>query len=330
MINKKIAFITEMGFVGNVPRTHPNARTEFAWMVALQAHHFPFQKYRDVRGYDYVICILPKGAPTVDSQGSKIQHPYPRPKLGDFLNGGDFISTLKSNNGRLCYMQEGPTWFADNYDLENQIFHYNFINECDIVFCHNRKDKKYYKGINQNVHVMPTLLIEDLIKDIVPNKEDKIMIGGNFSRWYGGFQSYLVASKFNLPMYIPSSHSKRDGEELMPNLTHLPYVQWIDWMKILSTFKFAVHLMPTVAAGTFSLNCAYFGIPCIGNKFVDTQHICFPLLSVDPDELQIAEHQSKILLDEERVVGIGNLARERFNEHFGEQVYLEKMEKIFE
>jgi len=33
----EIAFFTEMGFNGKVPRTHENMRTEFAWMVALAA-----------------------------------------------------------------------------------------------------------------------------------------------------------------------------------------------------------------------------------------------------------------------------------------------------
>ena len=30
----KVAFFTEMGFNGKIPRTHKNMRTEFAWMVA--------------------------------------------------------------------------------------------------------------------------------------------------------------------------------------------------------------------------------------------------------------------------------------------------------
>jgi hypothetical protein len=328
MINKKIAFITEMGFSGKVPRDHPNARTEISWQIALQSDHFPIKDYKNVKGYDYVICILPKGAPTVDCQGVKISTVYSRPKLSDFLSS-EFSLILKSNNGSLCYMQEGPSWFSENYDVGDQILHYNFINECDLIFCHNRHDKQYFKGINNNVYIMPTLLIEDLIKNIIPQKADRVMIGGNFSRWYGGFKSYLVASKLNVPMFVPSSHSKRDGEENMPNLNHTPYVQWVDWMNILSTFKFAVHLMPTIAAGTFSLNCAYFKIPCVGNKFVDTQHTCFPLLSVGPDDLQNANRVVMNLLDEDRCLGIGKLARDRYEENFSEQVYLEKMKKIF-
>ena len=46
--------------------------------------------------------------------------------------------------------------------------------------------------------------------------------------------------------------------------------------------------MPTIAAGTFSLNCAYFGIPCIGNELVDTQLKCFPELSVNVEDVDKA------------------------------------------
>ena len=36
----KVAFLTEMGFKGKILSDHPNMRTEFAWMYALNADHF--------------------------------------------------------------------------------------------------------------------------------------------------------------------------------------------------------------------------------------------------------------------------------------------------
>ena len=54
--------------------------------------------------------------------------------------------------------------------------------------------------------------------------------------------------------------------------------------------------MPTVAAGTFSLNCAYLGIPCIGNKAVDTQRVCHPSLAVDVWNLEHARFVAKELV----------------------------------
>jgi len=55
--------------------------------------------------------------------------------------------------------------------------------------------------------------------------------------------------------------------------------------------------MPTIAAGTFSLNCAYFGIPCIGNEKVDTQRICHPDLCVDVDDIESARKLAVKLRD---------------------------------
>ena len=37
----KIAFLSEMGFTGKIPKDHPNMRTEMAWMCALDATHYP-------------------------------------------------------------------------------------------------------------------------------------------------------------------------------------------------------------------------------------------------------------------------------------------------
>ena len=47
--------------------------------------------------------------------------------------------------------------------------------------------------------------------------------------------------------------------------------------------------MPTWAAGTFTLNCAYHGIPCIGYKGLDTQEQLHPSLSVDYGDLNAAK-----------------------------------------
>ena len=38
-MNKNLVFISQMGFVGKVPRTHSNMRVEFAQMCTLEADH---------------------------------------------------------------------------------------------------------------------------------------------------------------------------------------------------------------------------------------------------------------------------------------------------
>jgi len=283
----KIAFLTEMGFSGPVYRNHTNMRTEFAWMAALNAVHYPITHFNGVKDFDVVFIIFPKGDVSLNAVGSKMVD-VPNKYLPLFQE--DFVGELKQHNKKVFFVQEGPSWFFNEYEIINQFHYNNAIVSSDGIFVHNETDRNFYSGLfDKKTYVMPTLMIEDLVKDIVPVTEDKTIIGGNFCRWYGGFQSYIVAQEFVNRIYVPSSHAARQEEFDIEGLTHLPRLEWLDWMKTLSSFKYAVHMMPTVAAGTFSLNCAYFGIPCIGNEKVDTQRICHPNLSVDVDDVQKAK-----------------------------------------
>lgn len=306
----KTAFLTEMGFSGKVPIDHRNMRTEFAWMATLESDHFNLFQYEEVKNYDVVFIIFPKALVKVNMIGIEMTYP---PLQRDFDNIKIYslpvVETLKKNNKKVCYIQEGPSYVFNDYDMVTQFNFYNQLAGCDIIFAHNTYDTHFYKGLfpQTKIVVIPSLVIADRfhIPDIIKT-ENKAMIGGNFCHWYGGFQSYIVATEFQCPIFVPSSHCKRTGEEQVPNLTHLPWVMWEQWMQQLSTFKYAVNLMPTVAAGTFSLNCACFGIPCIGNEKVDTQAILFPELSVDVNDIHAARHLA-IQLREDR----------EFYEHIG-------------
>jgi hypothetical protein len=290
----KIAFLTEMGFQGKIPSFHPNMRTEFAWMHALDANHYNVYNYASVNGYDYVFIIFPKGMVYLNAVGAQlVNNENPDSKLFS----SDITSVLKNNNKKVCFVQEGPCWLFNDYSIVDQFNYYNQIQNCDILFVHNVHDSRWYQGLfpNKIVKVLPTLIIEDLVKDIPWNPQDKVIVGGNFARWYGGFQSYMVSDIFHCEKWCQESHAKRENEDQIPDLQHLPRLMWLDWIKSLSTFKYAVHMMPTVAAGTFSLNCAYFGIPCIGNNEVDTQFELFPQCSVDSEDVLEATNLAKRL-----------------------------------
>lgn len=281
----KVAFITEMGFEGKVPANHSNMRTEFAWMHALDADHRHIHHYAEIQDYDHVFIIFPKGQINYSTIGVKlgnIPNPYSQ------LLASDWLQKLKENNKKVYYVQEGPHWMFNELEVADQIHFYNMLVSVDGIFAHNFEDQKYYMGLvpNKIVTTIPTLMIEDSIKDVEWKPENKAIIGGNFARWYGGFESYLVAQEFKVPVWGQTSHAMKEQEDQLVH--HLPRVMWTDWIKQLSTFKYAVHLMPTVAAGTFALNCAYLGIPCIGNTNVDTQKLCHPMLSVDVEDINTA------------------------------------------
>lgn len=320
--NIKIAFLTEMGFHGKIPANHPNCRTEFAWMHTLNADHYNVLEYQSIRDYDWVMVIFPKGGVSLNSEGIRLNN---EPNRYTHLYTQPVIETLKKNNKKVAYVQEGPSWYVNDFSLPDQFNFYNQLAECDVIFSHNVYDISWYKGWfpNKRVTNIPTLMIEELLGSISPIPENKTIIGGNLCRWYGGFQSYLVANEFENPIWVQTSHCSQPGEEQMINV--LPRLVWIDWMKTLSTFKYAVHLMPTIAAGTFSLNCAYLGIPCIGNIKVDTQRLCFPDLSVEPEDVQQARFIAHRLKSPEFYKDVSCKAKKNYKKHYSIDVWKDKM-----
>jgi hypothetical protein len=329
----KVAFLTEMGFSGKISADHPNMRTEFAWMHALNADHYNIYSCltnEEVSNYDHVFVIFPKGVTFLNCIGSPIVQNAINP-VSQIL-ASDLVDKLRQKgNIKIHYVQEGPHWLWNDYEIPDQINFYNMLAQCDSIFAHNEYDVKYYKGLfrSKPVEVIHALMIEHFVSSLASEKQDKVIIGGNFARWYGGFESYIVASVFEMPIYAQSSHVKRQSEEYVDNLTHLPRLYWNDWMNSLKDFKYAVHLMPTVAAGTFSLNCAYFGIPCIGNKNVDTQRLCHPELSVDVADVESAVQLANRLKDDKDFYNLcSSYAKENYVNHYSEKVWKTKMNKI--
>ena len=310
----KIAFITEMGFAGKIPANHSNMRTEFAWMNALDADHYNTSLIPEIKDYDKVFFIFPKGKTFLSAEGSKLVE-APNPVTPLLSKGTELVHQLKRQNKSVYFIQEGPVWWFNDYELSDQINFINMIRYSDGIYAHNEHDTKFWKGYTDKVFVMPTLMIEETVKNLNWLPQDKAIIGGNFSHWYGGMQSYMAAQYFDAPMYTISSHSQRAQEEGL--VTHLPRVMWTDWMKQLSEFKYAIHLMPTAAAGTFSLNCAYFGIPCIGNEKMDTQRLCHPELSVDVEDVEKAVYLAKRLKKDELFYDTcSKTAKENYRKHY--------------
>jgi hypothetical protein len=304
---EKIAWFTEGGQQGHIPRNFRGMRNDSAWMCILNATHYPIWQVHEVtEKYDLGIVTLPK-------------------KNIDKLSQYPLIESLRKCCKQIAYMQEGPHWYFQDYSLEHQIWFYNTLMEMDWLYVHNKSDIDYYKGITgKECKLMPTLMIEDLIHDLPEENRSNVMIGGNFCHWYGGFDSYMVAQEFNCPIYVPTMGRKITNEEHMENLNHLPYMDWVDWIKTLNKFKYGIHLMRTHAAGTFALNCAYLGIPCIGYKGLDTQEVCHPECTIEFGDIvsakQIAE---KLRKDEKFYLYCSNNAKEMYRKHFHENIFIE-------
>jgi hypothetical protein len=312
----KNVFLTEGGWQGKIPQNHPDMRNDSAWMYLLDAPHIPLAHYSQVKDYDNVFIIFPKGILNLNMVGVEISNNI---NPVSSLLSQNIGEVLKQQNKKVHYIQEGPTWLFNDYSIIDQFNFYNLLSNMDTIFAHNNFDIKFYKGLfpTKNITTIPAIMIHYHLSTITPNPTEKVMIGGNFARWYGGFQSYIIADAFKVEKWIPSSHAQRENEDQIEDLNHLPRLNWLEWMKTLSTFKYAINLMPTAAAGTFSLNCAYFGIPCIGNKNIDTQNICHPDLSVNVDDVEKARKlATRLVNDKEFYNECSNISKQKYQEYY--------------
>ena len=191
----KICYVTEMPFVGKIPRNTPMMRTEQAWPCALEADCFPFI-HTPAEKYDLALVVIPKK------------------NIDQWINNNTF-DKIRSYASKIAIMQEGPHWCFQDYKLHQQIWYYNTIRQADYLYTHNKADKEYYEGLTEHpdVRILPTLMIEDTIKDLPEVEREGIMIGGNFVSWYGGFDSFTAASYLDEKIYSPSMGRKQPGEE---------------------------------------------------------------------------------------------------------------------
>ena len=104
----KVAFVSELPFMGKVNTDNSQMRTEFAWMNALDADHFPIRN-SDVSGYDLVVIIFPKGEVFLNAVGLR---------LADKVNPvSDILKSDLFDNGEI---KETGTFEA--LKLKNQTF----------------------------------------------------------------------------------------------------------------------------------------------------------------------------------------------------------------
>jgi len=310
----KITFISQKG-PSFIPRDAVHLPVDLAQQCALKAHNNHYTQINQIgNDWDIVILLIPK-----------------TPKDRDQLYDIDIVGEAKKIGKQVWYMQEGPAWIFQDLPLHQQFWHYNVLAEVDGILCENKTDITYYEGLvpGQKVIDIPSTMILDGVQDY-PNieKQEQVMIGGNFCRWYGGFDSYVVAQDFKCTMHAPSMGRKIENEEQIEDLEHYPFMNWNEWIKMLASHKYAVHLMPTFAAGTFAMNCGYVGTPCIGYNTVDTQRQIHPELSVFPGDVKKARFlANKLKTDERFWLRCSDMAKKNYQKYHSEEAFLNHMFK---
>ena len=307
----KIGFFSEAGYEGKVPRNYDNMRTDVAWVCALGATHHPIPKLRSLPNnlYDVGVMILPKNR-------KSLLEWFPNPVLEEYRRVCKKVTVMQESYYN--YWQDSP--------IAEQIWYFNFITEMDLIFCHNDVDLLYYNGLtNVRTELLPSLMITD---GVVRRSEwgDGVIIGGNWVRDYGGFDSYQVALELSDEITAVTTGRMKKEESHM--LKHLPWVLWREWIDILSQFNVGVQL-GTAAAGTFNLNCSFHGIPCIAYSNSNTQRILHPLTTVELGDIENAKHMARKLKDDKFYKLCMDTTLKRYEAYYSEDKFLENMQRIF-
>jgi len=158
--------------------------------------------------------------------------------------------------------------------------------------------------------------------------KEGILLGGNFVSWYGGMDSYLVASAVDEQMYGVSMGRKQEQEDQIDDIKYLPYMNWRQWINHIGQYRVGVHLMRTHAAGTFSMNMSWHATPVIGVKGLDTQDLLHPQTTVEVGDLVSARHiMRKLTEDEDFYQECSEQTKHLFNQHYSEEAWLKHWRK---
>ena len=305
-----IAFFTEGGYTGKVPRNIP-MRTDQAWICALNAtHHCVFKLNEINQKYDIGVVIIPKEK----NREYLVKQQYP------------LIDNIRNYCNKVIIMQEGCHWDWMEDPVETMVWFYNQLLKADLLLCHNDADVKYYQGITDiKSLILPTLMIEDTIK--TAPQEDRVFVAGNWHLTYRGFDAWIISNEFDMPKYGFKAGKYKEGEDIN-GINYLPWMQWDQFMLELSKCKYGIQTYQS-SAGQFPLNCAYLGIPCIGYNDVNTQRDLFPSLSVDRGDIVAARRlANQLQTDKGWYREMAKIAKFNYNQWYKEEKFLENWNEI--
>jgi hypothetical protein len=282
----KIAMVTEKQYEGKIPSTETNLRVDVTWQRMLDAYHYDINQLegKKLGVYDAILVIYPKSQPLL-------------------LNK---VNELTKKYDNIILVQEGPCDYWCEWPLEYQKLFVDVCNSVAGILCHNSSDLFFFQGLtNKPVNMIHTAIDYELISKFRKQKPNEIIFvgAGSGGNWYGGTQSFLAVKDSGKDIVYQKmgrsfGEEKETYSQMTENkVTELPFMGWLEWIQTVSNYKYAIHLMPTVAAGTFSVNLAALGIPVVGNYLIDAQRTCHPSTSVNCFQIHTAKQLINRLIE---------------------------------
>ena len=316
---------SEMGFEGYFPVNYPNLRVLETQLLYLEAYHLPIQKIFS-EGKTY------KGSLLYNIGKGGFEKPY----ISDlYHNYHNVVGLLQEKFDEVYIYQDGEIGWWNQVDTRLQAWWYNQLRAANGILVPNSTDIPFYKGLfpDKEIKVIRSVMTDEgLDKTKFKPQENRTIITGPLTREYNGFSQVLIAHNADMPIDIPpmgESRMPKDSWEMAPNLgiNYLNYMSWVDWMYNLSRYKIGYMMSAATASGSFALNCAYLGIPCIGDKRADTQSILFPDLAVDVfDNKKALDLTIKLKNDLDFYIEVSNKAKRLYKQEFTK----EKMLKLLQ
>jgi len=316
---------SEMGFEGYFPVNYPNLRVLETQLLYLEAYHLPIQKILD-EGKTY------KGSLMYNIGKGGFEKPY---ISGLYHNYHNVVSLLQEKFEKVYIYQDGEIGWWNQVDTRLQAWWYNQLRSANGILVPNSTDVSFYKGLfpDKEIKVIRSVMTDEgLDKTKFKPQENRTIVTGPLTREYNGFSQVLIAHNADMPIDIPpmgESRMPKDSWEMAPNLgiNYLQYMSWVDWMYNLSRYKIGYMMSAATASGSFALNCAYLGIPCIGDKRADTQSILFPDLAIDVfDNKKAFDLTLKLKKDLDFYIEVSNKAKRLYKQEFTK----EKMLKLLQ
>ena len=316
---------SEMGFEGYFPVNYPNLRVLETQLLYLEAYHLPIQKIL-TEGKTY------KGSLLYNIGKGGFEKPY----ISDlYHNYHNVVIQLKEKFEEVYIYQDGEIGWWNQVDTRLQAWWYNQLRAANGILVPNSTDIPFYKGLfpDKDIKVIRSVMTDEgLDKTKFKPQENRTIITGPLTREYNGFSQVLIAHNADMPIDIPpmgESRMPKDSWEMAPNLgiNYLEYMSWIDWMYNLSRYKIGYMMSAATASGSFALNCAYLGIPCIGDKRADTQSILFPDLAIDVfDNKKALDLTLKLKKDLDFYIEVSNKAKRLYKKEFTKEKMLQLLQ----
>jgi len=305
----KILYLTDLNYFGTISSDYQmGLRPPMSWISALKPFHCPYSRIDEIPYNDFDITILSCLHENVDVLNINLEKIKNITKKILFQHDSDHRYFYKKNSLSRSYML--------NYIISN----------VDAVLVHNDLDKQYYQSLFQK----PCFIHEQLIFDTysyldIPQQKSGVILGGIDDR-YGALDGlFLIYNIINEKIYCFGDF------EPIPEVIKIENTwDYIEYNKILSKFKIALNLTPMAIGGSFPLQCAMVGVPCVGWDNSHTLKKCFPDLVApygDFESLRII--LNKLNTEDDFYNKVASQARHIFLKEYNIEEYKKNMNLIF-